>query len=541
MLGAGLCCTALPLGAQPALQPLSPDQVLVVANVNHPYSVELARHYIDVRGIPDAQLITTGMGLAETVKRPEYERTIAGPIKDLIVANDMRHLRCVVLMYGVPLKVLEPPQTPAMRRLRVRIQEEQVDHLRRVAGIIARVEAMAGGKAAAQPPPVNPRGEFPAQRAQLNTQARQAFTGAANRLAAQDETDPAAVETWWNLWAEIYGFATPVDYRVDPPPGPPGPARPDHARRINRLLLNPLTLELFEEIMELAEQTYGTLGFVRLGEQLGRQLQPDWTHRASVDSELATLFWPPFPSDGSKPNPLHHSRLGLGRPPPTLMVCRLDGPDETIVRRMIDQALETERTGLRGTVYLDARGRSAQSAGYGQYDEDLRKLARMLDQATSLTVVLDDEEQIFQPGACPDTALYCGWYSLANYVDAFDFVPGAVAYHIASSEAVTLRKRPPRLWCPALLEDGVAATLGPVEEPFITAFPLPTEFFGLLLTGRWPLADCYYLTTPHVSWMMTLIGDPLYRPFAANPLLDADSLIPLPVLNNRMKNKEIRR
>jgi hypothetical protein len=61
--------------------------------------------------------------------------------------------------------------------------------------------------------------------------------------------------------------------------------------------------------------------------------------------------------------------------------------------------------------------------------------------------------------------------------------------------------------------------MGPVEEPYLTAFPLPTDFFGLLLTGRYSLVECYYLTTPKVSWMMTLIGDPLYRPFARNPAL----------------------
>ena len=42
-------------------------------------------------------------------------------------------------------------------------------------------------------------------------------------------------------------------------------------------------------------------------------------------------------------------------------------------------------------------------------------------------------------GNDPDAALYCGWYSLAKYVDAFDWKPGAVAYHLASSEAHTLR------------------------------------------------------------------------------------------------------
>jgi hypothetical protein len=75
-----------------------------------------------------------------------------------------------------------------------------------------------------------------------------------------------------------------------------------------------------------------------------------------------------------------------------------------------------------------------------------------------------------------------------------------------------------------MLEEGVCATVGPVAEPYLTAFPPPDEFFPLLLTGKWTLAECYYRATPYLSWMMTLIGDPLYRPFKNNPALRVEDL-----------------
>jgi uncharacterized protein (TIGR03790 family) len=109
--------------------------------------------------------------------------------------------------------------------------------------------------------------------------------------------------------------------------------------------------------------------------------------------------------------------------------------------------------------------------------------------------------------------LYCGWYSLAKYVDAFDWTPGAVAYHLASGEAATLRDPASQAWCKKLLEDGVCATIGPVYEPYLVSFPRPNEFFALLLQGELTLVECYTRTNPFNSWMMTLIGDPLYRPF----------------------------
>ena len=138
--------------------------------------------------------------------------------------------------------------------------------------------------------------------------------------------------------------------------------------------------------------------------------------------------------------------------------------------------------------------------------------------------MLDDEAKLFQPGECPEAALYCGWYSLAKYVDAFDWQPGAVGYHMASSEAATLRKPGSAVWCNAMLEDGVAATLGPVQEPYISAFPLPDDFFSLLLTGRYTLAEAYYRTAPYNSWAMVLVGDPLYNPFKNSPQLSDDAL-----------------
>ncbi len=64
---------------------------------------------------------------------------------------------------------------------------------------------------------------------------------------------------------------------------------------------------------------------------------------------------------------------------------------------------------------------------------------------------------------------------------------GAVGYHIASGECGTLRAGSSQAWCKRMLEDGVAATLGPVGEPYVQAFPPPEIFFALLLDGSYTL------------------------------------------------------
>jgi uncharacterized protein (TIGR03790 family) len=129
-----------------------------------------------------------------------------------------------------------------------------------------------------------------------------------------------------------------------------------------------------------------------------------------------------------------------------------------------------------------------------------------------MPVIEETTEKLFSEGQCPRTALYCGWYSLQKYINAFDFVDGAVGYHIASWEAVHLRDPNSLEWCPAMLKRGITATIGSVAEPYLHAFPEPKDFFSELLSGDC-LVEAYYKTLPFNSWQMLLIGDPLYRPF----------------------------
>ena len=116
-------------------------------------------------------------------------------------------------------------------------------------------------------------------------------------------------------------------------------------------------------------------------------------------------------------------------------------------------------------------------------------------------------------GEAPDVALYIGWYRLRSYEDAFSFNPGAIGYHIASGEAVSLHDPDEPGWCKNALEHGITATLGSIGEPFLDSFPAPKDFIALLLTGRYTLVEAYYLTTRYVSWRMVLVGDPLYNPW----------------------------
>jgi uncharacterized protein (TIGR03790 family) len=242
---------------------------------------------------------------------------------------------------------------------------------------------------------------------------------------------------------------------------------------------------------------------------------------AAVDSELALVLWGKYNLAGWLPNPefLPIKEMVRNVPARTLVVSRIDAPTPQLAEGLIRTAIEVEKSGLAGRMYLDARGLNGRGP-YAAFDERIRKTAELL-RGSGIDVVLDNKPSLFGPGDAPEAVLYCGWYSLAKYVDAFEWVKGAVGYHIASAEAVSLHDSSRNYWVKSMIERGVIGTLGPVSEPYLQSFPPPEIFFPLLLSGRYSLAEVFAMSNPFLSWRMILVGDPLYSPFKNRPLYSA--------------------
>ncbi|OQX15773.1 MAG: hypothetical protein BWK76_12595 [Desulfobulbaceae bacterium A2] len=241
--------------------------------------------------------------------------------------------------------------------------------------------------------------------------------------------------------------------------------------------------------------------------------------QAALDSELTLVLLDDQPLDGWLPNPWFLGFKGQQDLIPreqVLLVSRLDGPDPATVRRIIDDSLAAEEQGLTGQLCLDARGPRPELRnlrGYALYDAAIHLAAEKVPQRRPMPVILDEQPQLLPAGLCDHTALYCGWYSLGHYIDAFGWQRGAVGYHIASNECATLKQPGSTVWCKRMLEEGAAAVIGPVYEPYVEAFPLPDLFFLQLVDGRLSLVESYFLSLPYLSWQMVLVGDPLYRPY----------------------------
>ncbi len=245
------------------------------------------------------------------------------------------------------------------------------------------------------------------------------------------------------------------------------------------------------------------------------------TNAGAVDSELSLLAQTDYPINASVPNPL----FGVADPTDAeraavVEVSRLDGPTARDARGLVDLAVEAERTGLLGRAYVDIAG------PHESGDRWLETVAADIS-ATGYEVSVSRG-----PGTLASTArfdapaLYFGWYAKdlngPFALHGFRFPPGAIAVHIHSFSASTLRSDT-QGWCGPLVARGVTATVGNVYEPYLEFLHRPDLLFEALARGS-NLVDAAYFALPVLSWQSIVIGDPLYRPFPGPRIKDLSTL-----------------
>lgn len=275
----------------------------------------------------------------------------------------------------------------------------------------------------------------------------------------------------------------------------------------------PPVLAVAESSVRLVVLMRGIPFQIRRDQQNPQNTQED---EASVDSELCTLGLPARPAAGALRNPYfgQDMRFQMFQGAPGLLLTgRLDGPDADTVKRMIDDALEAEKNGLRGRAVIDL---ARKTGAYVEGEEWLARSAVLFRQA-GIPVYVDREEALIPDyWPLPDTAFYFGWYSASPAggvaTPSFRFVPGAIACHLHSFSGSAIRSRD-RHWVGPLLSQGAAAALGNAFEPYLSL----TVHFDILnqrlLEGH-TLAEAAWNATPVLSWMNLVCGDPLYRPYA---------------------------
>ena len=240
-------------------------------------------------------------------------------------------------------------------------------------------------------------------------------------------------------------------------------------------------------------------------------------NEASVDSELAWLpqIKEPVPLTGPLINQfyLFTNNAMMTCKNGILMVARLDGPTAQIASNLVDKAMLAERDGLWGRAYFDARGLKTNDSYYlgDQWMEMSALIARQQGYDTEIDTNAETLPN-WQP--LSQIALYAGWYS-GGVCGPFalpkvEFMPGAFAYHLYSFSADTLRSAE-KYWCGPLLAKGATCTMGAVYEPFLQFTPNIAFFIQQFGNGS-TFGEAAWSSQLGLSWMNTVIGDPLYRP-----------------------------
>ncbi len=381
---------------------LETDEILVLANSNMPQGVELAQYYLERRHIPKENLLLLQTTTQETISRADYEKDVMQPVRQFLSDDKNRKIHCIVIFYGLPLKVASPGLSLEESSIFQILREQEVELERNLESL----------------------------RPEEKTATKRELDIIVNQIKAFR----------WN------------------------------------------------------------------------------TNRgASLDSELALVKADRYNLGMWIPNPyfigFQDKTLPIDRDN-VVITARLDGTAPDTVRRIIDDSIAAEQSGLNGSACFDARWDDPgenEVSNYALYDRSIHRAYQNVRKNSALDAKLEQTSSLLQKGDCPNTALYSGWYSLGEYVDAFDWQVGSVGYHIASMECQTLKKHDSNVWCKKMLDQGIAATIGPVEEPYVQAFPPPEIFFSYLTEGSFSLGEAYLISLPYLSWKMVLVGDPLYR------------------------------
>lgn len=474
---------------------LRADELVLVVNARQPEGRLLAEHYAKARGVPDGRIIELDLPDGLAINYSTYQQSILAPVRAFLNQNDLRdRVRCAVLFYGVPLRIDASPPSQA--------EAAEIELINRMLGtaFVRMREAVDRLEQTIKSidPSFAPRPGTDSQGARQRVIAAQQAVERVMRSTADTATRESIARRVRESIAPLAGTMTPADQT-----------------QARSLMSQPESVDARKALRELLARQGGPLVLAEALESQKLFLSSDHSG-ASVDSELACMWWPAdYRRRDWQDNPL---RQPAGDPSKqTVMTARLDGPSPEIVRRMIDNAVAVESVGLRGRAVIDARGIPASPGnGFGAFDEQLRRTASLIQSPAIIETVLDDNAVLVPAGSVDNIALYVGWYAIRAYTPPGRFVPGSVAFHVASLELNWMRSEKDTGWCRALLLDGADVTIGAVAEPYLHAFPPPDQFVPVLLTGT-TLSEAYWRTTPMVSWQMALLGDPLYRPFAVKP------------------------
>jgi uncharacterized protein (TIGR03790 family) len=509
---------AVVISCAPAQASITANDLVLIVNKQQPEGRRLAEAYAGARGVPDGRIIEIDVPDHVDIAREFYESSIASAVRTQLEERQLRpQAKCLVLFYGIPLRIRERDSTPQERTevsttLDPTISTLQA-HLKSAATKLETIAASLDPKFR----PVNALETSESIRDRLL---------AANKACSEGIKTVVDAARQQQLAQEIR--AAQLALTTMPPLVGMSTTRPSTMPTQQQVdawisdAANPQARQQVRQTLYFAGNVFQLLVVVEMQKRTLTAKESE----ASVDSELSCLYLGNYDRTRWVTNPFHQSNMARELKEMMLRTARIDGPTPQIAQRIFENAVAVEKEGLKGDLVLDARGLSGKGGlgTYEYFDQSIRNAVKYAAGAADLTTVFDNNPPLLPNGTSAHAAVYCGWYQVRKYSPTVKLLPGSIAYHVASYEMVSLRSPVETGWCRGLMLDGADVTLGPVGEPYLAAFPPADDFLGLLLTGKPTLVEAYWATIPITSWKMILIGDPLYRPFAAKPVIAMDRL-----------------
>lgn len=510
---------------------LTANNVAVLANSNSQDSLKVAKSYLAARNIPESHLIALPLTQDDTISREDYENKVIAPLrKELETKAIAAEIKVIVTVYGVPLKLASPVIGPEEKAAAAMSQEEKAKARIVIEENISKAQIIAGEK---------PNGfieiaetEIPKEFEALVNRASKKLSTLKDQELQTKQNELAQVLTDMGGLSSLVGILQPAGNaeQIAKSTKEIEAMKAEVNKGIADIgeLQKSTKKEDTEKLYVTTKRILGAIGVAGIATALStRTTYTDAD--AAFDSELSLLWWDrnSYPITGALPNPYSNKIFSQALIDslrlPVIMVSRIDGPSVETSLAMISSTLEAEKTGLKGNIYIDTRGiKSNDREALTMWDKGMKDLGWFLRDNSEQKVSIDIFPELIEEAK--DTAIYAGWYQLRKFEGDFTFKPGAIAWHIASEEAVNIHNKDEKGWCKNFLERGASVTIGAVAEPYLESFPVPLEFFGLLLSGRYTLIEAYYLTTRNISWRVTLFGDPLYRPYKENKKIKFEDL-----------------
>ncbi len=490
------------------LAEFTPDEIIILANTNNPGSLEIADYYARVRKVPQKNIVQVNVPDNFNVDRKIFNESIVEPLKLKIKENPyLQKSKIIVTTYGIPLKIdeIQTPENILEIQQIIKGEGERL-HAKLNDEISALNKIRSHLKKDHKPIELNSQIDF----SRIQQELQNIY-----ELASQNDPDSNEVSSIKKISVNLFGsllLSKGINKQAT-----------DELSYIKSLYTK-ISEELsstkkvnskdIKILLEKSENLKGIIGAIIETKIITDRILSKESS-ASIDSELSLLWSLPdgSPISSRIPNPLF---IGNAREDnqqyPMFLVSRLDGSTPDVVKQNILHAVLVEKKGFNDSKFLiDSRGISFdQRDELADWDRKLVTLAKM-DFGNKIDIEFDGNPQL--AGKMKNISLYVGWYQLRNYEDSYTFPKGAIGYHIASEEAVNIHDVNEKGWCKNLLDRGVVATIGAVEEPYLDSFPDPLYFFPLLATGKYNLIESYYLSTKYISWRQVLFGDPLYSPF----------------------------